>query len=323
MSSALLKFQKASPEPFDSAVLAAAIEVSPHALAITENGSLIYKNQSFAQLMCSPSVKGLTVMPADAGWQTSEFEVAGRTFSLTTVRAEASDFGKPDLQHLATIGRLVAGVAHDFNNLLTGILLYCDLLQSNAESGGASWRKTDEIRAAAEQGAALIRQLMTVGREEPGEQSSVCFNQVVHDLESLLRHLLGAPIQIVLDLAADSALVGITSAQAQQIILNLALNARDAMPSGGVPRFESSFREFEGTSPSDRIFEFIVTDTGQVMDGERPRGHSILSSLRKRQVVVPASQPCEISLRRRAELSARRLPGPRGAHDCPSARGFS
>jgi signal transduction histidine kinase len=153
-------------------------------------------------------------------------------------------------------------------NLLTGILLYCDLLQSKAETAGVLWKKMDEIRSAAEQGAALIRQLMTVGREEPAEQSSVCFDQVVRDLEPLLRHLLGEQICIVMDIVGDSALVGITSAQAQQIILNLALNARDAMPTGGVLRFQSSFRESEGTSPIGRIFEFTVSDTGLGMDSQ-------------------------------------------------------
>jgi len=273
MSSAVRKFQEAIPEPFDSVVLAAAVEASPHALAITENGNLIYSNRSFAQLMSGLSATGLTVVPNDASWQTSEFAVAGRKFSLTTVRGDAPDFEKSDLQHLAMIGRLVGGVAHDFNNLLTGILLYCDLLQSKAETAGALWKKMDEIRAAAEQGAALIRQLMTVGREEPVEQLSVCFAQVVRDLEPLLRHLLGEQIRIVMDLACDdlvgdSALVGITSAQAQQIILNLALNARDAMPTGGVLRFQAGFRESEGTSPTGRIFEFIVSDTGLGMNSQ-------------------------------------------------------
>ncbi len=69
MSSALLKFQEAIPEPFASVVLAAAVEASPNALAITENGNLIYRNHSFAQLMSGHSAKGLTVASNDAGWQ--------------------------------------------------------------------------------------------------------------------------------------------------------------------------------------------------------------------------------------------------------------
>ena len=84
MSSAVLKFQEASPEPLDSAVLAAAVEASPQPLAITESGKLIYKNHSFAQLMSCHSPKGLTVALNDASWQTSEFDIGGQTFSLTT-----------------------------------------------------------------------------------------------------------------------------------------------------------------------------------------------------------------------------------------------
>lgn len=230
-------------------------------MAITENGNVIYENHSFAQLISAAFLKNVEPAPWDPGWQTTNFAVAGRNLSLTTARVEGGDLRESDTQYLAMIGRLVAGVAHDFNNLLTGILLYCDLMQSKAETSGPLWKKTDEIRRAAEHGAALIRQLMTVGREEPGEQPSVCFNQVVRDMEGLLRHLLGEQIQIVMDLADDLARVGITCASAQQIILNLALNARDAMPNGGVLRFQSHWG-----SPGEKFFEFVVSDTGHGMD---------------------------------------------------------
>src|SRR5262249_23919719 len=173
-----------------------------------------------------------------------------------------------DLQHLAIVGRLVAGVAHDFNNLLTGILLYCDLLQSKADTAGGLSKKAEEIRCAAEQGAGLIRLLMTVGLEDPGEPPSVFFNQVVRELEPLLRHLIGERIQVVMDLAESPAQVEVSGAQAQQIVLNLALNARDAMPKGGVLRFESRCRNFEGTGNGSRIVEFTVRDTGQGMDDQ-------------------------------------------------------
>src|SRR5206468_13010191 len=151
--------------------------------AITENGKLIFSNRSFAQLTSNAS----QLPYANTALESTDFVVGGRKFSLTTVAAGAAA-DRSDLRHLAVVGRLVAGVAHDFNNLLTGILLYCDLLQSKAETAGVLWKKIDEIRAAAERGAALIRHLMTVGREEPAEQSSVCFNQVVRDLEPLPRH---------------------------------------------------------------------------------------------------------------------------------------
>ncbi len=89
---------------------------------------------------------------------------------------------------------------------------------------------------------------------------------MVWDLEPLLRHLLGENIRIISDLAEDSGLVGVSLAQAQQIILNLALNARDAMPRGGSLQLETRFREFEGVGPATRIFEFGASDTGEGMD---------------------------------------------------------
>jgi len=261
MSSALLKFHETGPERFDATILVAAIEASPQPVAITENGNVIYENHSFAQRMSAAPLKNVEPASADPGWQTTNFAVAGRKLSLTTARVEGGDLRKSDTEYLAMIGRLVAGVAHDFNNLLTGILLYCDLMQSKADNAGPLWKKTDEIRKAAEHGAALIRQLMTIGREELGEQQSVCFNQVVRDMEGLLRHLLGEQIEIAMELADDLAPVGITCASAQQIILNLALNARDAMPTGGVLRFESRWG-----SPGEKFLEFVVTDTGHGMD---------------------------------------------------------
>lgn len=272
MSSALLKFQEASRDRLDLSIIAAAVEASPHALAITENENLAYQNRTFAQLISTAANQPRPTTPGSP-WQMTEFTVGGRRFSLLTLRPENAEFEDTDLQHLAAIGRLVAGVAHDFNNLLTGILLYCDLLQSKANAAGALWKKTDEIRKAAEQGATLIRQLMTVGRKEPGERPAVSFNQVVLDLDSLLHHLLGERIQIVMELSDPSALVGITSAQAQQIVLNLALNARDAMPNGGTLRFVSRLRELEVSGPHQRVFEFVVSDTGHGMD-EQTAAHA-------------------------------------------------
>lgn len=261
MSSALLRFQQASSNPTEPELIAASVEVSPQPLAITEQGNLIYRNPSFAQLLSNPRENGSV---PNSSLETTHFSLAGKDFSLVTPRTDSAGPSRSDLQYFAAIGRLVAGVAHDFNNLLTGILLYCDLLQSKAGTDSALIKKTDEIRHAAEQGASLIRQLMTVGREQPGEPASVCFDHVVADLEQLLRHLLGEQIAIEMDLRAHAGRVGITSAQVQQIILNLAINARDAMPAGGVLKLESRFRKFE--SDDRRIFELIVADAGHGMD---------------------------------------------------------
>ena len=173
-----------------------------------------------------------------------------------------------DSQHLALIGRLVGGVAHDFNNLLTGILLYCDLMQAKLAASNPLGHKIDEIRVAAEQGAGLIRQLMTVGREEKDAPRSVAFNDALKEMAPLLRHLAGENVHIVMELGESAGWVSISLAQAQQIVLNLVLNARDAMPGGGEVRLETCSRLFEGTGPGDRIFELTVKDSGTGMDAK-------------------------------------------------------
>jgi two-component system, cell cycle sensor histidine kinase and response regulator CckA len=109
---------------------------------------------------------------------------------------------------------------------------------------------------------------MTLGRDESCAPRVVYFNRAVRELVPLLRRLLGENIRILTDLAEGPGLVGISLAQAQQIILNLALNARDAMPTGGSVRLETRFRQFEGTGPGERIFEFTACDTGEGMDAQ-------------------------------------------------------
>jgi signal transduction histidine kinase len=127
-------------------------------------------------------------------------------------------------------------------------------------------QKIEEIRVAAENGAGLIRQLMTVGREERDAPKWVAFNDAVREMSPLLRHLVGENVHVCMELGGGPGTVQITLAQAQQIVLNLALNARDAMPGGGEVHISTSSRQFEGTGPGDRIFELTVRDGGMGMD---------------------------------------------------------
>jgi len=161
------------------------------------------------------------------------------------------------------VGRLLSGVAHDFNNLLTGILLYCDPLKIKLAPTNSLGLKIEEIRYAAEQGTGLIRQLMTVGREEKDAPRWVSFDQALREIVPLLRHLAGENIAITMDLAAGAPRVGLSLAEAQQVILNLVLNARDAMPAGGTVGLETRLQELEGMN---YVLEFSVSDSGAGMD---------------------------------------------------------
>ena len=138
-----------------------------------------------------------------------------------------------DAHKMEAIGRLVGGVAHDFNNLLTGMVLCSELILAGLEPGSRLRRFAEEIRKAGEQGAGLIQQLMAVARQRAVEPCLLCVNDVVSEIRTLLTRLIGEDIELIPELAHDLGVVRMDPAQVQQIVLNLVLNARDAMPAGG------------------------------------------------------------------------------------------
>jgi two-component system, cell cycle sensor histidine kinase and response regulator CckA len=167
-------------------------------------------------------------------------------------------------EKMEVIGRLAGGIAHDFNNLLTGVLLYCDLLSAGIEPGSHLLRHVEEIRFAGEQGAALTQQLLAIARKQVPQPRPILLNDVVSASENLLRRLIGEQIDLVTVLAPNLPTVLADQAQLRQVLLNLVLNARDAMPHGGGITVS--------TQPSDRLIgdqaavSLLVEDTGCGMD---------------------------------------------------------
>jgi PAS domain S-box-containing protein len=175
-----------------------------------------------------------------------------------------------DAQKMEVVGRLVGGVAHDFNNLLTGVMLYCDLLLAGLEHGSRLAHHGEEIRLAAEQGAALIQQLLAIARQQVVEPRLLSLNDTIKKTHNLLDRLIGEGIEIHTDLEAALGEVRMDPAQVQQILFNLVLNARDAMPQGGRIVVETANCEFTpaGSLPAnERVsgIRFMVTDTGTGM----------------------------------------------------------
>ena len=138
-----------------------------------------------------------------------------------------------EAQKMEVIGRLVGGVAHDFNNVLTGIMLYCDLLIAGLERGSRHMHHAEEIRMAGQQGGALIQQLLAISRQQVIEPRVLSVNEVILSTRNLLSRLLGEKYELVTKLNRDLGNVKMDPAQVQQILFNLVLNARDAMPQGG------------------------------------------------------------------------------------------
>jgi len=134
---------------------------------------------------------------------------------------------------LEAVGRLAGGVTHDFNNLLTGVLLYCDLLLSSLEPGNKAHKYAEEIRSASMQATGLVRQLLAVTRPETCALCSLSLNEIAEGVRNLLERLIGENIELKFELDPNLGLIRMNPTQAQQILLNLVLNARDALPGGG------------------------------------------------------------------------------------------
>jgi signal transduction histidine kinase len=184
-------------------------------------------------------------------------------------------------QRWEAVGRLAGGVVHDFNNLLTGVMLYTDLLLSSIDPRDCRRRYANEIRGAIIQASGLVRQLLVFARPQKTQLRSFCLNQVAEDMKNLLARLLGENISLEFKLDPDLGLLKIEHSQAQQIILNLILNSRDALPNGGRIVVETSnckFQSVAGTTlsqtsaPAFPCVLFAVSDNGCGMD-ESTRQH--------------------------------------------------
>ncbi len=142
-------------------------------------------------------------------------------------------------QKMESVGRLAGGVAHDFNNLLGVITGYGDLLQRDIGPGHPSFGRVEEIRKAAERAAALTRQLLAFSRKQVLQPRVLDLNAIVSDIEQMLRRLIGEDVHLVTVLSKGLGRVEADPGQMEQVIVNLAVNARDAMPAGGKLIIES------------------------------------------------------------------------------------
>ena len=176
-------------------------------------------------------------------------------------------------QRLEAVGQLAGGIAHDFNNLLTVILGQSQLLANDLKEDSPLSRGLSEVTAAAERAADLTRQLLTFSRRQIVEPRVLQLNDRVKNLETMIRRLIGENIHCSTVLAPDLQLVRIDPPQLDQVILNLCVNARDAMPDGGdlVIRTENAFldeafaRSRPGVTPGDYVL-LSVRDSGVGMD---------------------------------------------------------
>jgi signal transduction histidine kinase len=177
-------------------------------------------------------------------------------------------------QKMEAVGRLAGGIAHDFNNLVTAIVGYSDLLQDSLQGNAPAIAQVAEIKIAGERAASLTQQLLAFSRRQVLQPKVLDLNAILADFDKMLRHLVGEHINISVQLAPDLWQVRADPGEIGRAVMNLWLNARDAMPDGGLLYMQTANltlveRDLQGLGlPPGRYVTMSVRDTGIGMDPE-------------------------------------------------------
>jgi signal transduction histidine kinase len=183
-----------------------------------------------------------------------------------------------DAQRLETVGRLAGGVAHDFNNLLAVIGSFAAIVRDDLAGHESAQKDLDVILDATRRAASLTNQLLAFSRRQIQELKLVNINQVVEELDKILRRLIGEDVELVATTAPELGMIKADPSQIEQVLMNLAVNARDAMPGGGkliIETRNATLRQTRGGGsdaiPAGEYVVMSVSDTGTGMD-EATRG---------------------------------------------------
>jgi two-component system, cell cycle sensor histidine kinase and response regulator CckA len=176
-------------------------------------------------------------------------------------------------QKMEAIGRLAGGIAHDFNNILTVILGNINMMIEELDPTHPLHRDAEQVQQAAERAARLTRQLLAFSRQQVLQPQVLGPNTLITGIEQMLRRLIGEDIQLVTRLALDLGAVRADPGQLEQVILNLAVNARDVMPDGGTMVIETANVELDAAYPREHVgtvsgpyIMLAISDTGYGMD---------------------------------------------------------
>lgn len=222
-------------------------------------------------------------------WLITATDVDDRRQGQEALRASQEQLRQA--QKMEALGRLAGGVAHDFNNLLTAIVGYADMLVQSLPPGSVDGDAAVEIHRAGERAAGLTRQLLAFSRRQVVAPRRIDLNAVVKDVERMLRRLIGADVTLRVALDPHGCAIHADSGQIEQVILNLALNARDAMPRGGLLTIETRVVVLDTAQAAEMGLQagphvrLTFVDTGVGMSAEtqghlfepffttKPRGH--------------------------------------------------
>lgn len=202
-------------------------------------------------------------------------ETAGRVWNFRDVTARRQlEEQLRQAQKMEAVGQLAGGVAHDFNNLLTVITNYAQIVLEDQGKDGTAASELNEIKSAAERAAGLTRQLLAFSRQQLLQPRVLDLNKVSLGLTAMLQRLIGEDIRIVTNIAPKVGVVLADPGQIEQVIMNLAVNARDAMPRGGTITLETAnvelgdwkMHDFGTDAPPGTYTMLAISDTGCGMD---------------------------------------------------------
>jgi PAS domain S-box-containing protein len=252
-------------------------------IQLTKNGERITVGSRWA-VRRDDEGRLIGILEVDRDITTRLAEQAERADLRDRLERERVEARVQQTRRLESLGQLAGGVAHDFNNMLTVILNYAALLGNELPAEGGSWTPSgrermqhdvDQITSAGERAALLTRQLLVFAHQEVVQPQFVNLNAVVADVQRLLERTLGEHIEVVMELAPEVAPVLADPGKLEQALINLAVNARDAMPGGGTLTFatenidvdEAYAAQRPGLSPGPHV-RLRVSDTGSGMSAK-------------------------------------------------------
>ena len=207
-------------------------------------------------------------------------DAGGTPFGFATVQHDVREMKRLEAElrqahKMEALGRLAGGVAHDFNNLLTVILSYCAILQKGLPRESRNARDVEQIDRAAQRAAELTKQLLAFSRRQVLEPKPLELGRTVRAMESMIRRLIGEDIELHIVTPPDRDAVMVDAGQVEQVVMNLVVNARDAMRGGGVLTLETShctLAERRGGVEAGTYNALSITDTGSGID-ETTKAH--------------------------------------------------
>jgi two-component system cell cycle sensor histidine kinase/response regulator CckA len=177
-------------------------------------------------------------------------------------------------QKMEAIGRLAGGVAHDFNNILTIIKGNSDLALRKMDEENPFHERIKEIQVASNRATALTRQLLAFSRKQVLKPQTIDMNEIIRNMKKMLQRLIGEDIELILHLDSETGYIKADPSQMEQVIMNLVVNASDAMPQGGrvnimtSSMYLNSSKNGNGSSPKRKYMALKISDTGTGMDKE-------------------------------------------------------